>query len=71
MGITVDWTDAEQTIILLTFDPGWQGEDLYLAARTVAEMTAAADHRVGFLLDMREGGAVSGEYFGEEDPTGA
>lgn len=54
MSVEVVWDDAEKTIVRLIFSPQWTWEDLYQSNSVTDELTASVNHRVGFLIDMRQ-----------------
>ncbi len=53
MGIELSWDDAQQTILVARFDPEWAWGDLYEVATEVNRRTAAADHKIGYIIDLR------------------
>lgn len=62
MAITVNWADAEQSIINLEFQPGWTWDDLYVAIRQADALIISVDHTVHLLIDIRKAGGLPGDF---------
>lgn len=52
MGITVDWDDAEHTIIRMTFEGNWTLEDLRTKGMEVIQMLRTVEHPVYVISDF-------------------
>jgi len=54
MSVEAVWDNPEKTIVRLIFSPQWSWEELYQSNPITDEMAASVDHRIGFLIDMRQ-----------------
>ncbi len=55
MTITVEWDDAEQTILRNDYSGSWTWEEYIEAGRQNNALIAAMPHRVDIIANMREG----------------
>ncbi|MEO8395982.1 MAG: hypothetical protein ABI700_23505 [Chloroflexota bacterium] len=54
MGISVDWHNADQTIIRYRFEGKWVWDEFYPCWDWVREAMASVDHSVAMIIDMHE-----------------
>jgi hypothetical protein len=59
----VQWDNSEKTIILQTFSPCWEWQDLHLAREESRRLLDSVSHKVHFISDMQKTIRVPGNYF--------
>jgi hypothetical protein len=54
MPITVEWGNAEQSIVVIRYEGRWDGKDVHTALDQVFDMLSTVDHTVDFIVDMSQ-----------------
>ena len=55
MPITVQWFDAEHTLIKVDYEGRWTWDEFFAAADDGRALAKSVNHRVDYILDMRNG----------------
>jgi hypothetical protein len=56
MSITVEWDNAEKTILHFTFKSRWSREEFFEVVEVSNRMVDQIDHDIGVIIDMRDSG---------------
>jgi hypothetical protein len=54
MSITSQWDDEEKTILFRRFEGRWTWDEFFTTWHEAAAMTVGLDHRIDFIVDMRD-----------------
>lgn len=52
MGVTVEWANAEKTIVLYTFKDPWNWDEFYTCWDWLKAALDASEHKVSILMDL-------------------
>ncbi len=63
MSVTVQWDNAEKTIIYQTFDGRWTWPDFHAVWDEVTTMAKGIDHPIDFIVDMRRSHLIPDQVF--------
>jgi|GEM_PF-1989284 len=55
MAIDIDWDDHDETLLVVTFDKMWDGNDFIDLVEQLNEIYSMAKHQIHIILDMQRG----------------